>query len=260
MEKEKVQTSQGLEELAQETEAEINKLTEEIEQETKAIPGGSPRKVKRRGLKKILHRLQKDYVPRMQKYEEAEEIFAGRNSYSKTDHDATFMHMKEDHMKNGQLKPGYNVQAVTTDQYVVDYAIFPNPTDFKTLEPVLDQMTVLDKFDKIVADAGYGSEYNYSMLEEKYPDKKYFIPYTTKVETDIGIAFMMMNLNKYWQRRWMEDHLLMLKKLKSIKKRSRFLKKKTESLFSLQLILMLRSTSCSIWFFVLFFFNFCSFS
>lgn len=64
MEKKKVQTSQGLEKLAQETEAEINKLTEEIKQETKAIPGGSPRKVKRRGLKKILHRLRKDYVPR----------------------------------------------------------------------------------------------------------------------------------------------------------------------------------------------------
>ncbi|TDM81367.1 transposase, partial [Lactobacillus crispatus] len=81
-------------------------------------------------------------------------------------------------MNNDQLMPGYNLQAVTTDQYVVDYAIVPNPAYFKTLEPVLDQMTVLDKFDKIVADAGYGSEYNYSMLEEKYPDKKYFIPYT----------------------------------------------------------------------------------
>jgi len=46
-----------------------------------------------------------------------------------------------------------------------------------------------------------------------------------KVETDIGIAFMMMNLNKYWQRRWMEDHLLMLKKLKSIKKTIKILKK-----------------------------------
>ena len=178
MNKEKVQTSQGLAELAQETEAEIEKLTKEIEQEPKAIPGGSPRKARRRGLKKLLHKLKKDYVPRMKKYEEAEKIFAGRNSYSKTDHDATFMHMKEDHMKNGQLKPGYNIQAATTDQYVVDYALYPNPTDFKTLEPFLDQMTVLDKFDKIVADAGYGSEYNYSMLEEKYPDQKYFIPYT----------------------------------------------------------------------------------
>ena len=114
----------------------------------------------------------------MKKYEAAEKIFAGRNSYSKTDHDATFMHMKEDHMKNGQLKPGYNIQAATTNQYVVDFALYSNPTDFKTLEPFLKQMTTLDKFDKIVADAGYGSEYNYSLLEDKYSNKKYYIPYT----------------------------------------------------------------------------------
>ena len=63
MEKEKVQTSQGLEELAQETEAEINKLTEEIEQETKAIPGGSPRKVKRRGLKRFCTDCKKTMCP-----------------------------------------------------------------------------------------------------------------------------------------------------------------------------------------------------
>src|SRR5699024_12162725 len=94
-----VQTSEGLTELAQGTEAENEKLTEEIAQEPKAIPGGSARKAKRRALKKLLHKLRKEYVPRMKKYEEAEEVFAGRNSYSKTDHDATFMHMKEDHMK-----------------------------------------------------------------------------------------------------------------------------------------------------------------
>ena len=93
----------------------------------------------------------------MKKYEEAEAIFAGRNSYSKPDHDATFMHMKEDHMKNGQLKPGYNIQAATTNQYVVDFALYPNPTDFKTLEPFLEQMMTLDKFNKIVADAGYAA-------------------------------------------------------------------------------------------------------
>ena len=86
--------------------------------------------------------------------------------------------MKEDHMKNGQLKPGYNIQTATTNQYVVDFALYPNPTNFKTLEPFLKQLPTLDKFDKIVADAGYGSEYNYSMLEDKYSDKEYFIPYT----------------------------------------------------------------------------------
>ena len=84
-------------------------------------------------------------------------------------------------MKNGQLKPGYNIQAATTNQYIVDFALFPNPTDFRTFEPFLDQMKsrgILDKFQNIVADAGYGSEYNYSILEENYSDKNYQIPYT----------------------------------------------------------------------------------
>ena len=181
MAEEEAQTSQGLEILAQETEKEVEKLTEKIDREPKAIPGGSKNKAKRRELKKIAHKLRKDFIPRAKKYEEAEEIFAGRNSYSKTDHDATFMHMKEDHMKNGQLKPGYNIQAATTNQYIVDFALFPNPTDFRTFEPFLDQMKsrgILDKFQNIVADAGYGSEYNYSILEENYSDKNYQIPYT----------------------------------------------------------------------------------
>ena len=181
MAEEEAQTSQGLEILAQETEKEVEKLTEKIDREPKAIPGGSKNKAKRRELKKIAHKLRKDFIPRAKKYEEAEEIFAGRNSYSKTDHDATFMHMKEDHMKNGQLKLGYNIQAATTNQYIVDFALFPNPTDFRTFEPFLDQMKsrgILDKFQNIVADAGYGSEYNYSILEENYSDKNYQIPYT----------------------------------------------------------------------------------
>ena len=180
MAEEEAQTSQGLEILAQETEKEVEKLTEKIDREPKAIPGGSKNKAKRRELKKIAHKLRKDFIPRAKKYEEAEEIFAGRNSYSKTDHDATFMHMKEDHMKNGQLKLGYNIQAATTNQYIVDFALFPNPTDFRTFEPFLDQMKsrgILDKFQNIVADAGYGSEYNYSILEENYSDKNYQIPY-----------------------------------------------------------------------------------
>ena len=181
MAEEEAQTSQGLEILAQETEKEVEKLTEKIDREPKAIPGGSKNKAKRRELKKIAHKLRRDFIPRAKKYEEAEEIFAGRNSYSKTDHDATFMHIKEDHMKNGQLKPGHNIQAATTNQYIVDFALFPNPTDFRTFEPFLDQMKsrgILDKFQNIVADAGYGSEYNYSILEENYSDKNYQIPYT----------------------------------------------------------------------------------
>ena len=55
-----------------------------------------------------------------------------RNSYSKTDPDATFMHMKEDTMKNGQTKPGYNLQIGTENQFLIDFRLFPNPTDTLT--------------------------------------------------------------------------------------------------------------------------------
>ncbi|PNZ36799.1 transposase, partial [Mammaliicoccus vitulinus] len=63
-----------------------------------------------------------------------------RNSYSKTDHDATFMRMKDDHMMNGQLKPGYNLQIATNSQFVLSYDIFPNPTDTRTLTPFLNNI------------------------------------------------------------------------------------------------------------------------
>lgn len=56
-----------------------------------------------------------------------------RNSFSKTDSDATFMRMKEDHMQNGQLKAGYNIQEATHNQFALEYDIFPNPTDTRLL-------------------------------------------------------------------------------------------------------------------------------
>ncbi|MBB5150344.1 hypothetical protein HNR36_002764, partial [Ureibacillus thermosphaericus] len=73
------------------------------------------------------------------------------------------MLMKDDYMKNGQLKAGYNVQIVTEGQYALAYSIFPNPTDTRTLIPFLNEIEKhyfpLPKY--IVADAGYGSEQNY---------------------------------------------------------------------------------------------------
>jgi hypothetical protein len=79
------------------------------------------------------------------------------------------MRMKEDHMKNGQLKPGYNVQISTNNQYIVHYTTHQTSTDTTTLEEHVND------FEKkhgtlpqtITADAGYGSEENYAMLEQK---------------------------------------------------------------------------------------------
>ena len=101
---------------------------------------------------------------RKQKYEQDFVILGKRNSYSKTDQDATFMRMKDDYMKNGQLKAGYNVQIATEGQYALAYSIFPNPTDPLTLIPFLNEIEQhYFKLPKhIVADAGYGSEQNYN--------------------------------------------------------------------------------------------------
>ena len=101
---------------------------------------------------------------RKQKYEQDFEILEQRNSYSKTDPDATFMRMKDDYMQNGQLKPGYNVQIATEGQFTLAYGIFPNPTDTLTLTPFLNEIEqhYFDLPKHIVADAGYGSEQNYN--------------------------------------------------------------------------------------------------
>jgi len=111
----------------------------------------------------------KNYPVNIAKYEQQEAILKERNSYSKTDPDATFMRMKEDHMKNGQLKPGYNVQISTSNQFIVNYTIHSNPTDTNTLAAHLEQHEA--SFGKapevLVADAGYGSEENYTLLEQK---------------------------------------------------------------------------------------------
>jgi len=119
--------------------------------------------------KKAVKKLTEDYLPRLKKYEEQEKILAGRNSYSKTDTDATFMRMKEDHMKNGQLKPGYNVQIGTENQIIVGFSIHQKATDTGLLIPHLEGLEKqLGKLPaNIVADAGYGSEENYEYLEEK---------------------------------------------------------------------------------------------
>lgn len=100
-------------------------------------------------------------------YVEHLRICGKRKSYSKTDPDATFMRMKEDHMRNGQLKPGYNLQVGVSGEYIAGLGLFPNPTDTTTLIPFLERMKsgINRSFKDIVADMGYASEENYTYLE-----------------------------------------------------------------------------------------------
>ena len=120
-----------------------------------------------------LRYIKQNFEKNLHKYEEQEAILGGRNSYSKTDPDATFMRMKEDHMQNGQLKPGYNAQISTENQIIINYTLHQNPTDTKTLKPHLENLKetygaeIFKKIENITADAGYGSEENYDYLEKE---------------------------------------------------------------------------------------------
>lgn len=120
-------------------------------------------------VKSKLKYVTKNYPANIARYEQQEAILRERNSYSKTDPDATFMRMKEDQMRNGQLKPPYNVQISTSNQFIVNYTIHANPTDTLTLKAHLEQYesSFRKRLKTLTADAGYGSEENYQPLNIK---------------------------------------------------------------------------------------------
>ena len=111
-----------------------------------------------------------DFKDRQKKYEDAKSTFKGRNSFSKTDKDATFMHMKEDYMRNGQLKPGYNVQVAVESEYIVGVDISAERSDVLTLIPFLDRLNSNygRNFENLIADAGYESDENYDYLKRNH--------------------------------------------------------------------------------------------
>ncbi len=119
-------------------------------------------------VKQKLNYARKNWTKKLSEYDEKEEILKGRKSYSKTDKEATFMRMKDDHMMNGQLKPGYNLQASTSGHYLVNYTLGQTTTDTNLLKNHLEKH--VENYgqmpENITADAGYGSEENYQYLEE----------------------------------------------------------------------------------------------
>lgn len=134
------------------------------EEKVEFVHGSGKRKTK---LQQSIEKLEK-YLNKLKEYTQKIHICGERNSYSKTDNDATFMRMKEDAMKNGQLKPGYNLQHGVDSEYVVWLTLGDQPTDTTTLIPFLKSMEeFLDfKYKKIVADAGYESEENYVYIQQ----------------------------------------------------------------------------------------------
>ena len=125
-------TVDQLDEICARLEQRIEYLNEKVEETKKISP--NPAKQERRTAKKYLKQT-RERKQKNSKYAEQFAIVGERNSYSKTDNDATFMRMKEDPMKNGQTKPGYNLQVAANNQFALDYTLAPNPTDMRTLIP-----------------------------------------------------------------------------------------------------------------------------
>ena len=135
---------------------------------------------------------------KLAEYDRHLETLGEWNSYSKTDEDATFMRMKEDAMRNGQTKPGYNVQIATENQFITNYGIYWRPTDWGTLIPFLNSFK--EKYGKqseeVVADSGYGNEENYAYMEGNGIDAyvKYNMFHAEMKRKYIKDAFLVQNM------------------------------------------------------------------
>ena len=143
-------------------------------------------------LQKSLEQLDQ-YLEKLKEYTKKLYTLGDRNSYSKTDPDATFMRMKEDAMLNGQLKPAYNIQHGVDSEYITWIDISSRPTDTCTLIPFLKYMEshLGFKYSEIVADAGYESEENYLFIEGNgqtayIKPQNYEISKTRKYKKDIS--------------------------------------------------------------------------
>ena len=179
LEKIRVLLQQINEQMAQDKAADVDTLELtpqtlcEISKEFKEALGSAPEaktkeeKAAQRGKNKMFKELER-HGEKLAEYNSRLEQMEGRNSISKTDPSATFMRMKEDAMCNGQTKPGYNLQISSQNQFITDFALFPNPTDTLTFIPFLGSFPGrYGRFPKrVVADSGYGSEENYRFMDE----------------------------------------------------------------------------------------------
>ena len=146
----------------------LTEIADELRQSLSELPDPKNKEaMKAVGEKKKQVRQIEQMRDKLCEYDTHLDTMGERNSYSKTDPDATFMRMKEDAMNNGQTKPGYNLQIATEHQFITDFGVFHNPTDTLTMIPFLTSFS--DRYGRFAketcADSGYGSEENYSFME-----------------------------------------------------------------------------------------------
>lgn len=153
-----------------------------------------------RGRKRLTpeQRFYRDIVSFTGKYREyvsyLNDIGEGRKSMSRTDKDATFMRMKEDAMKNGQLKPAYNIQTLVDSNYIIGCYSSSDRTDYATAIPSIEKISSIYswKYDGYCADSGYDTLYNHRYLEEHgitdyIKPQNFEISKTKKVRNSTGL-------------------------------------------------------------------------
>ena len=128
-----------------------------------------------------------EYTAKLEEYIEKIEICgSGRNSYSKTDHSATFMRIKTDYMGNDQLLPAYNVQIGVANEYIAVVDVNQYRSDMDCFIPLMEQFHKLYGFypKYPIADAGYGSYNNYIYCEQHGMEKYMKFPMYKKETKD----------------------------------------------------------------------------
>jgi transposase len=155
-----------LEEVGEEVEIDSEMIKEKI----KALNKRLKKKSEDKNTKKAVRKLGTDILPKMEKYEEQERLMGDRNSYSKTDTDATFMRMKEDRNKaEAWPKPAYNVQIGTEGQFIIGFSVHQRTADTRCFKEHMEQLKkyLNDLPKRVIGDAGYGSEENYIYMEDE---------------------------------------------------------------------------------------------
>ena len=149
-----------LEELGENSTITSEKLRNQIKKMNEIIK----EKAGNKKIEKCKRELEKKLLPKLEKYEEQERNLGKRNSYSKTDKDATFMRSKDD-----QLLPLYNVMIGTEDQYIVNYTVNQSASETNEFIGHMEKLrSCIGKLPKkIIGDSAYGSEENYEYLRKK---------------------------------------------------------------------------------------------
>lgn len=164
-EEEKEYGEKDLEELGEESDLSSEKVKEEVKRLNEILKEINPKnngKTKR--ITRAARKIEKEYLPKMIKYEEQEKKLNGRRSYSKTDEGATFFRMKDD-----QLLPCYNLLIGTEEQIITNYSIHQKASETDKFIAHIRKLEDLGvKYPKrVVGDSAYGSQENYNFLEDK---------------------------------------------------------------------------------------------